>query len=255
MANASNRLPTATVLVVLQKRAVAKWLTDRLWIGECLREAGYVVAVAKSYDDALSALCLIEPDAVVISATKLDGDTEQFVGRLESDPHAIRMPIVLVSPTKSQTPLAHIAARKNPRVGYLSWPVKCRDLRLIMQDLLQAGTQSIEPIPDRYVVLDPRFRVLRGRSGATIVTPGEYRVADYLISQRGRPVALREVQDRVFSIYPGDGDLGLIRAHVASLRQKIKIVTGGSDLIRPAGKGGIVYLGGRKTAPRRPQLL
>jgi DNA-binding response OmpR family regulator len=255
MVDPSNLLPTARVLIVLQQRAVANWLTDRLWIEECLKEAGYVVTVAKGYDDALSALCLTEPDAVVVSVTKLDGDTEEFLERLESDPHAIRMPIVLVSPTKSQTPLAHIASHKNPRVGYLSWPLKCRDLRLIMQDLLQMGTQTIEPIPSRYVVLDPRLRVLRGRSGATIVTPGEYRVADYLIGQRGRPVAFREVQDRLFSFYPGDGDLGLIRSHVASLRLKIKIVTGGSDLIRPAGKGRIVYLGGRKAVPRRPQFL
>ena len=254
MAEPSNRLPMTTVLVVLQQRAVADWIPDCLWIRDCLTEAGYVVAVANCYDDALSALCITEPDAVVVSATKLDGDTEAFLGRLESDPHAIGMPIVLVSPPKSQAALAHIAARRNPRVGYLSRPLKCRDLRLIMQDLLQTGSLPAEPIPGRYVVLDPRLRVLRGRSGATIVSAGEYRLADYLISQRGRPVALREVQARVFSFHPGDGTLGLIRAHVASLRQKIKVVTGGNDLIRPAGKGGIVYLGGRKTAQREPRF-
>jgi len=250
MVDPSNLLPTIRVLVVFQQRAVADWVGGRLRIGNCLSEAGYVVAVAEGYDDALSALCIIEPDAMVVSATRVDGDTEQFLGRLESDPHAIGIPIVLVSPTKSQAALAHIAARKNPRVGYLSGPLKCRDLRLIMQDLLQTGTQTIGPIPNRYVVLDPQLRVLRGRSGATIVTPGEYRLADYLISQRGQPVALREVQARLFSFQPEDGNLGLTRAHVASLRQKIKIVTGGSDLIRPAGNGGIVYLGGRRGARR-----
>ena len=119
-----------------------------------------------------------------------------------------------------------------------------------MQDLLQIGTQAEKPIPGRCVVLDPQFRVLRGRAGVTIVTTDEYRLADYLISQRGRPVALREVQARAFSFSPGDGTPALVRAHVASLRQKIKIVTGGSDLIRPAGKGGVVYLGGRRGARR-----
>jgi len=250
MTDPSNLFHTTRVLVVFQQRAVASWVADRLGIGDCLREAGYVVVVAKGYDDALSALCIVEPDAVVVSATKLDEDTEQFLGRLESDPHAIGIPTVLVSPTKSQAALAHIAARKNPRFGYLSWPLKCRDLRLIMQDLLQTGTQTTKPIPSRHVVLDPRLRVLRGRSGATIVTPSEYRLADYLLSQRGRPVALHEVQARVFSFHRGDENAALMRTHVANLRQKIKIVTGGSDLIRPVGKGGIVYLGGRRGARR-----
>ena len=241
MVDPSNRLPTATVLVVFQQRAVANWIAD-CRIGDCLREAGYVVAVAEGYDDALSALCIIEPDAVVVSATKLDGDTEAFLGRLERDPHAIGIPTVLVSPTKSQAALAHIAARRNPRVGYLSWPLKCRDLRLIVQDLLRTARQAVKPMAGRHPVLDPQLRVLRGRAGTTILTPGEYRLADYLISQRGRPVALRDVLTRVFGFYPGIGNPDLVRAHVASLRQKIKIVTGGSDLIRPAGKGKIVYL-------------
>jgi DNA-binding response OmpR family regulator len=250
MVDPPNLLPTVTILVVLQQRAVANWHADRLLIGDCLREAGYVVAVAKSYDDALSALCLIEPDAVVVSATKLDGDTEQFLARLESDPHTIGISIVLVSPTKSQAALAHIAARRNPRVGYLSWPLKRRDLRLIVQGLLETATQTMKPIPSKHVVLDPRLPVLRGRSGATIVTPDEYRLADYLMNQRGRPLPLHEVQARVFSFHAGDGNAALVRTHVASLRKKIKIVTGGNDLIRPAGKGGIVYLGGRKEAQR-----
>ena len=254
MVDPSNLLPATGVLVVLQQRAAANWLADRLWIGDCLREAGYVVAVAMGYDDALSALCIVEPDAVVVSVTRLDGDTEAFIRHLEADPHAIGISIALVSSTKRQAVLVRIAARKNPRIGYLSWPVKCRDLRLIMQDLLQRGTQPAKPIPGESVLLDPQLRVLRGQGGTTIVTPGEYRLADYLISQRGRPVALGEVQARVFSSHPGDGNLALIRAHVASLRQKIKIVTGGNDLIRPAGKGGIVYLGGRKAARRRARF-
>jgi hypothetical protein len=36
MADPSNQLPTATVLVVFQQRAVASWIGNRLWIGDCL---------------------------------------------------------------------------------------------------------------------------------------------------------------------------------------------------------------------------
>jgi DNA-binding response OmpR family regulator len=250
MIDRSNLLPTARVLVVFQQRAVANWSARYLPIRDCLAETGYVVAVTERYDDALPALCMNEADAVVVGVTRLDGHTEAFLARLELDPHAIGIPTVLITPTKSHAGLARIAARKNPRIGYLSWPLKCRDLRLVVQDLLRTGTQPATPAPGRWVVLDPRLRVLRGRAGVTVVTPGEYRLADYLISQRGRPVPLPEIQARVFSFSPGDASPALVRAHVASLRQKVKVVTGGSDLIRPTGKSGIVYLGGRRRGTR-----
>ena len=245
---------TTTILVVFQQRAVANWVGDSLRIGDCLREVGYSVVVAKGYDDALPALCLIGPDAVVLSASKLDRHAEAFLDSLERDPHARGIPTIVLSQTKSQAGLAHIAARRNPRIGYLSGPFKCRDLRLIMQDLLQGDTQPVRTTPSRCVVLDPRLPVLRGRSGVIIVTPGEYRLADYLISHRGQPVALREVLARLFSFSSSDGSPALVRAHVASLRQKIRIVAGGRDLIRPAGKGGIVYLGSGRAARREPRF-
>ena len=202
MVDPPNLLPRATVLVVFQQRAVASWVADRLGIGDCLREAGYVVAVAKGYDDALSALCIVEPDAVVVSATKLDEDTEQFLGRLESDPHAIGILTVLVSPTKSQAALAHMAARRNPRFGYLSWPLKCRDLRLIMQDLLQTGTQTKNPIPSRHVDLDllPQACDVRPHGGCVPVSWVEAEDVGLHLVEGHRPPSLADkiVRQAVF---------------------------------------------------------
>jgi len=251
----SNRLPATTVLLVLQQRLVANWNAHCLSIGDCLADAGYAVAVAKGFDNALTAVCITQPDAVVVSTTKLDGDTGAFLDQLDHDPHANGIPTILISPTKNQVGLGHIAARKNARIGYLSWPLKCKDLRLVVQDLLlQTATRSEERISGRSVVLDPRFPVLRGRSGVITVTTGEYRLADYLISQKGRPVALEELLARLFTYSPGEGTPAIVRTHVASLRRKVTIVTGGNDLIRPAGKDTIVYLGGRRAVRRGSRL-
>lgn len=250
----SNRLSTITVLVVFQQRTVANWSADCLSIGDCLTGAGYAVVVAKGYDDALAAVCIGQPDVVVVSTTKLDRDTEAFLDRLHRDPYAGGIPIIVVSPAKSQLGLAHIAARKNPRIGYLSRPLKRRELRLIVQELLQSSAQPAKSIAGRCVVLDPRLPVLRGRSGVITVTTGEYRLADYLICQRGRPVAFPEILGRLFSVSSDEETPALIRAHAASLRRKIRIVSGGVDLIRPAGKDAIVYLGGRRAVRRGSRL-
>ena len=237
MVDPSDQLPTTTILVVFQQRAVANW------IGDCLREDGYVVAVAKGYDDALRTLCIIEPDAAVVSASKLDGDTEAFLGWLDRDPRARGIPTILVAPSKSQAVLADIAAHRSPRNGYLSWPLKCRDLRLVMQDLLRSDRQVTEPISGRRLVLDRQLRVLRGRAGTTFLTPAECRLAEHLISQRGRPVAVDDLLTCVFGLYPGNGNPALVRAHLASLRQKMMIITGGGELIRAVGKNKWLYLG------------
>ena len=250
----SNRMPTTTVLVVFQQRAVANWSAHCLSIGDCLTDAGYAVAVAKGYDDALAAIRIAQPEAVVVSTTKLDGDTEAFLGQLDRDPCADGTPTVLISSPKSQVGLEHIAARKNPRTGYLSWPLKCSELRLVVQDLLQTDPQPVKPTPGRCVVLDPRFPVLRGRSGVITVTTGEYRLAEHLITQRGRPITVQELLVRLFSFSSGEGTPALVRAHVASLRRKVRIVTGGDDLIRPGGKDTIVYLGARRAVRRRSRL-
>ena len=186
MVEPSNQPSTTTVLVVLQQRSVANWIAD------CLREAGYVVAVAKGYDDALRTLSIIEPDAAIVSASKIEGDTDEFLAWLDRDPRARNIPTILVAPTRSQAAVVDIAARRGPRVGYLSWPLRCMDLQLIMKDLLRIDRLPTKPVARGQLVVDSQLRVLRGRAGTTVLTPAQCRLAEYLISQRGRPVAVEE---------------------------------------------------------------
>ena len=244
----SNQPFTTAVLVVFQQRAVASW------IGDCLRKAGHEVATARGYDDALSTLCIAEPDAVVVSANKLDGDTEAFIGSLDGDRHASGIPTIVVVPTKSQAVLADIAARKRSPGGYLSWPLNCRDLQLIIEDLLVTDGDIPEPAAGGHLVLDPPSRILRGRAGTTILGAAECRLAEYLISEGRRSIPVEDLLPHVFDFWPGDADPALVRVHAASLRQKIRIVTGGRNLIRVLGNIGIVYHKGRETARQRPLL-
>jgi DNA-binding response OmpR family regulator len=237
MVEPENEPSKTTVLVVFRQRSVANW------IGECLKEAGYIVAVAEGYDDALRTVRFIEPDMAIVSTSKVEGDVEVFLTWLEHHLRAGGIPTVLVAPTKSQAALAQIGARRRSRMAYLSWPLKCRDLQRIMLDLLQTDRRGVEPVFKRQLVLDQRLRILRGRAGATILTPAECRLAKYLMSRAAKMIAVEEVLTRVFGLYPGNGNPSFVWAHLRSLRQKIKIVTGGTDLIRTVGKRGFAYLG------------
>jgi DNA-binding response OmpR family regulator len=237
MVEPENQPSKATVLVVFRQRSVANW------IGECLRDAGYVVAAAEGYDDALRALHFIEPDAAIVSASKVEGDLAEFLTWLDQSLPTGAIPTVLLVPTKTQAALADIAPSRRSRTAYLSWPLKCRDLQHVMLDLLQAERQSMERVSKRQLILEPRLRILRGRAGTTVLTPAECRLAKYLMSRKGRMIGVQEALTDVFGIYRGNGNPSLVRAHVKRLREKIRIVTGGSDLIRAVGRRGFVYLG------------
>jgi DNA-binding response OmpR family regulator len=101
----------------------------------------------------------------------------------------------------------------------------------------------MEPGSGRQLVLDSRLRVLHGWAGSTILTPDECRLARYLISHGNKTVSVEEALTRVFGFYPGNGNASLVWGHLKSLRQKIRIITGGTDLIRTVGKRGFAYLG------------
>lgn len=237
MVEPENQPSKTTVLVVFRQRSVANW------IGECLREAGYAVAVAEGYDDALRALQFIEPGAAIVNVSKVEGDVEEFLTWLDHGQRAGGIPIVLVVPSKSQATLGSIGARRRSRTGYLWRPLKCSDLQHIMRDFLRADRRGMEPGSGRQLVLDPRLRVLEGRAGSTILTPTEYGLAEYLTRQGKRIIGVEEALTHVLGFYPGNGNPSLVWAHLRSLRQKIRIVTGGSDLIRIVGKRGFTYLG------------
>jgi DNA-binding response OmpR family regulator len=112
-----------------------------------------------------------------------------------------------------------------------------------MLDLVRSDRRSIEPGSGRELVLDSRLRVLQGLAGSTILTPTEYRLAKYLTSQGKRIIGVEEALTHVLGFYRGNGNPSLVWAHLRSLRQKIRIVTGGSDLIRIVEKRGFTYLG------------
>jgi len=246
-ANLPNHPPTATVLAVCRQQSMANW------IGECLREAGYVVAPARGYEEALRTLYAIQPDAVIVSGGEVEGDIEQLRW-LDSDPRIGSIPILLVAASSGQAALADIAGRKRFRGGFLPWPSTRADLQLIVKSLLNTDKQTRELVAGERLVLDHPSRILRGRAGITILTAVEYRLAHYLMSQGRRSIPMQDLVAHVFDFYTNGKSLDFVLTHVASLRQKIKIVTGGSDLIRVLGKDGIVYCRFRNKAQQLSPL-
>lgn len=237
MVESPNQESPARVLVVSQQQSEANS------IAECLSEAGYAVVTVRRYDDAVRTVGLARPDAAIVSAGNTEGDVDDLLRWLDGDPRVGGIPTVLVAPMKSLAGLARIVARKRSRSAYLIWPLKADDLRTVMQDLVRSDSGQTEPLSSNQLVLDPRLCILRGRAGSTTLTPNEYRLAAYLMREGHRQIAVQDLLTWVFGPYPGNASPALVWAHVSMLRQKIKIVTGGSNLIRVTRNGGLLFPG------------
>jgi DNA-binding response OmpR family regulator len=184
----------------------------------------------------------------------LDEDTEAFLGWLDQDPNACSIPTIIVAPGESRPILADIAARARTRRGYLSWPLKGRVLQRAMTDLLEPDGGDTEGLANGHLVLDRRSRILRGRAGFTALSIIECRLAEFLMRQRRRTIPMEDLLTRVFELDKG-GNPDLVQVHVAVLKEKMRIVTGGAELIRVLKTHGIVFRRSRSTVGRRYQFL
>jgi DNA-binding winged helix-turn-helix (wHTH) protein len=60
----------------------------------------------------------------------------------------------------------------------------------------------------------------------------------YLIQRRGSIVSAEELLEKVWEFFPGTGSSELIRSHIRNLRSKLRIATGGAELLQTVPRRG-----------------
>jgi len=106
---------------------------------------------------------------------------------------------------------------------YISKPFDIRELLARVKARLPRAAQEF----DNYLRVDTLRRVIsvKSEAGWTVVelTPREYDLLNYLVTNAGRPVGRLALLEAVFDI-PGDSDIETktLEKHIWSLRQKIE---------------------------------
>lgn len=95
-----------------------------------------------------------------------------------------------------------------------------------------SGEAQPEVLAVGSVTLDSVSRELRNEGTSVQLTPTEFRLMYYLAQRRGSIVSSEELLEKVWEFYPGTGSSELVRSHVRNLRSKLKVLTGGSDLVQ-----------------------
>jgi two-component system OmpR family response regulator len=186
-----------------------------------LRLTGYDVRSAHSGGEALAAATQFAPDLAVLAVPLPDQDVFQVAARLRGDGRAMPA-LYLTARLPSPARMAGLTA-----VGddHLSKPFSLEELVLrirAMQRRAQIGEPDGRDPLLRYadLELDEDAREVRRAGRPVELSPTEFNLLRYLLTNAGRVVSKAQILDRVWS-YDFGGDGRIVESYVYYLRRKL----------------------------------
>jgi two-component system OmpR family response regulator len=201
-----------------------------------LSASGHEVITVRSSDAAIRSLFNVRIDAAVVDSAIGEQGVKEFCGWLRSGNDSY--PIVFLTPAGARW-LADLFPVDPGRDEIVTKPCEGKEIRRAVEKTLDAaGGPRPEVISIGNLALDLNSHELRGDSVTVQLTPTEFRLMCYLVQQRGSIVSAEELLEKVWEFFPGTGSSELVRSHVRNLRNKLRTVTGGADLVQTVPRRG-----------------
>jgi two-component system OmpR family response regulator len=206
-------VPAPRLLVVDDEPTILELLSGSL------RFAGYEVVTATSGAEAIRGAALSRPDLVLLDVMMPDGDGFEVVRRVRD--------------TSPDVPVIFLTARDEVRdrvtgfdLGaddYVTKPfsldeVLARIRAVLKRTRLEAATASRLRVAD--LELDEDAHEVRRGGELIALTPTEYRLLRFLMTNAGRVVSRAQIFDHVWEYNPA-GDGGVVEPCISYLRRKI----------------------------------
>ncbi|MEY9964179.1 two-component system OmpR family response regulator [Streptacidiphilus sp. MAP12-16] len=199
-----------------------------------LRFAGFHVSSAASGSEAAEAVARDRPDLVVLDVMLPDMDGFTVLRRLRDQSAAPpkdaahdRIPVILLTAKDSADD--KISGLKAGSDDYVTKPFSLEELIARIRAILR---RTSGPAADnRLVVADLELdrighQALRAGRPA-FLSPTEFRLLEYLMSNTGRVVSKVQILDHVWA-YDFGGDLSIVESYISYLRRKIDSGADGS---------------------------
>jgi two-component system OmpR family response regulator len=186
-----------------------------------LRLTGFDVRVANGGHDALIAAEEYRPDLVVLDVMLPDLDGFQVAQRIRQSGFAV--PVLFLSARDAVED--RISGLSVGGDDYVSKPFHLEELVLRIRAILRRGRPSAD-LPDdgvlRYADLELDQEAHEVSRGGKLVdlSPTEFNLLRYLLTNAGRVVSKAQILDRVWS-YDFGGDGRIVESYVYYLRRKI----------------------------------
>ena len=196
---------------------------------------GHDVIAADSTDAALRSLLNVRIDAAVLDSTMGEEAMSEFCSWLRS--------------TETGCPVVFLASPGARWLGSLPMeperdeivvkPCDGKEIRQAVEKTLNSAHHlSPAALMVGDITLDRSSHELRGDGVSVQLTPTEFRLIHFLSQRRGTIVSSEELLEKVWEFFPGTGSSELVRSHVRNLRSKLRIATGGAELVQTVPRRG-----------------
>ncbi|WP_042384736.1 response regulator transcription factor [Streptacidiphilus melanogenes] len=185
-----------------------------------LRFAGFRVASAATGAEAVAAVQRSRPDLVVLDVMLPDADGFTLVKRLRDDSDRDKIPVIFLTAKDGvEDKISGLTAGGD---DYVTKPFSLEELIARIRAILR---RTGGPADDgRLVVADLELDLVGHqvhRSGRPVsLSPTEFKLLEYLMTNTGRVVSKMQILDHVWA-YDFGGDLSIVESYISYLRRKM----------------------------------
>jgi two-component system, OmpR family, KDP operon response regulator KdpE len=193
-------------------------------LGRGLSRVGHEVGVARTAEDGLAMAASRSPDLVLLDLKLPDLDGIEVVKRLRS---WTEIPILLLS--GNGTERARVAALDAGADDFIDKPFSMDELRARVNAALRRsngtsnGRSSEHPVVQHGELrIDLSGRQVEVEGSPIKLTPIQWRLLEVLVTHEGRLLTYQQIISEVWSSQHGDEARDSLRAHLRTLRRKLK---------------------------------
>jgi two-component system KDP operon response regulator KdpE len=215
-------LPGKTVVLVIDDEVPIRRL-----FRACLERNGYGILEAATGETGIGAAIQSQPDAVILDLGLPDMDGMQVLRRLRE---WSTTPVLVVSVRDSESDI--VMALDGGANDYLTKPFRTEEvlarLRAALRNRQQTASRTVFNLG--HLQIDLASRSVKVRGQLLKLAPTEYALLRYFVHHAGRVITHRQLMQELWKLNDIE-KVGLLRVHVAHLRDKIETDSAEPELL------------------------
>jgi DNA-binding response OmpR family regulator len=209
-------------------------------IQRSLVNRGHQVTAVYNGVEALEVVRQKQPDLIILDVIMPHMDGMEVCRRLRQDAKLAHLPIIFL--TAMDRLVDKIEGFEAGADDYLTKPFDIQELELRVRAVLRRSVPPAHADPNVMNVgdLSLNCRTYEARAGSkvSLLTPIEFELLHFLMSNAGEVFSSERLLQEVWEYPPGTGDPALVRMHIKNIRDKIETEPGQPRFLRTVSRHG-----------------